>query len=74
MVWEDDSLERRMNAKFKNKPCLTCKIMPLCNGGCSQHAIEHFEAKEEYCVYHGDENEKMNIVKSKIDEIVTALS
>lgn len=74
LVWENDSLEKRMNAKFRNKPCLTCKIMPLCNGGCSQHAIEHWEAQEEYCVYHGDENEKMNIVKSKIDEIVTAHS
>jgi uncharacterized protein len=74
LVWENDYLERRMNVKFKNKPCLSCKIMPLCNGGCSQHALEHLEAEEEYCVYHGDENEKMNIVKSKIDEIVTALS
>jgi len=74
LVWENDYLEKRMNVKFKNKPCLSCKIMPLCNGGCSQHAMEHLESEEEYCVYHGDENEKMNIVKSKIDEIVTVLS
>ncbi|MDN3548780.1 radical SAM/SPASM domain-containing protein [Mucilaginibacter aquaedulcis] len=72
LFWENDYLERRMNAKFNNKPCLTCKIMPLCNGGCSQHAMEHIESGQDYCVHHGDENEKMRIVKTKIDEIVGA--
>jgi uncharacterized protein len=71
LVWENNYLERRMNAKFNNKPCLTCKIMPLCNGGCSQHAMEHL-GKGDYCVHYGDENEKMKIVKTKIDEIVAA--
>jgi uncharacterized protein len=70
LIWENDYLERRMNIKFKNKPCLTCRIMPLCNGGCSQHAMEHAEAGTDYCVHSGDENEKMRIVKTKIDEIV----
>lgn len=74
LVWENNYLERRMDIKFRNKPCLSCKIMPLCNGGCSQHALEHFEAGTEYCVHSGDENEKMNIVRTKIDEIVGALS
>lgn len=74
LVWENDYLERRMNAKFHNKPCLSCKILPLCNGGCTQHALEHLEAGEDYCVHHGDENEKMRIVKTKIDEIVNSLS
>lgn len=72
LVWENNYLERRMNAKFNNKPCLSCKIMPLCNGGCSQHALEHLESGQDYCVHHGDENEKMRIVKTKIDEIVRA--
>src|SRR6202020_1629629 len=43
LVWENNYLERRMTAKFNNKPCLSCKIIPLCNGGCSQHALEHLE-------------------------------
>jgi uncharacterized protein len=68
LVWENDYLEKRMNSKFKNKPCLTCKILPLCNGGCSQHAIE---AEEDYCVYFGDENEKDKVVKAKIEEILS---
>jgi uncharacterized protein len=74
LVWENDYLERRMNAKFKNRPCLTCKIMPLCNGGCSQHALEHLESGTDYCVHSGDENEKMRVVKTKIDEIIKTVS
>ncbi len=68
LIWENGSLEKRMSAKFKNKPCLTCKILPLCNGGCSQHALEY--EGTDYCVYNGDENEKNRIVKNKIEEIL----
>ncbi len=70
LIWENDYLERRMKAKFNNKPCLTCRIMPLCNGGCTQHAMENIEAGTDYCVYHGDEGEKDKVVKTKIKEIV----
>lgn len=68
LIWEDDYLEKRMNAKFRNKPCLTCKILPLCNGGCSQHAFE--KNGEDYCVYFGIEAEKDKVVKAKIDELI----
>ncbi|HET6225897.1 MAG TPA: radical SAM protein [Bacteroidia bacterium] len=68
LVWENDHLNVRMQAKMKNKPCQTCRIMPLCNGGCSQHAIEN--AGYDYCVYQGDENEKSRVVLTKIEEIV----
>jgi uncharacterized protein len=68
LVWENDYQEKRMSVKFKNKPCLTCRIMPLCNGGCSQHAFERQD--EEYCIYDGDETEKSNIVKIKIEDIL----
>ncbi|WP_235819283.1 radical SAM protein, partial [Flavobacterium covae] len=68
LVWENGYLDRRMTSKFKNKPCLNCKIMPLCNGGCTQHAIEN-EGKE-YCVFHGDESEKDKVVLTKIEEIL----
>lgn len=72
LIWENDYLEKRMNSKFKNTPCLTCKIMPLCNGGCSQHAMEHIESGEDYCIYYGDENEKNKVVYTKVEEIINA--
>lgn len=55
--------EKRMNSKFKNPPCLTCSILPICNGGCSQQAIEN-EGRE-YCVNNFDEQAKINIIKDK---------
>ncbi len=67
IIWENDSLNRRIHAKFHNKPCLSCRIMPLCNGGCSQHALEHLDG-EDYCVYSFDEKEKDKIVIMKFEE------
>lgn len=71
LVWNDGYLDKRMSSKFNNKPCKSCRIMPLCNGGCSQHAME--KLGEDYCVYHGDENEKSKVVKTKIDEILASV-
>lgn len=52
----------RLDSKFKNKPCLSCPILPICNGGCSQHAIEN---TEDYCVYNFDDQLKKAIVLDK---------
>ncbi|ASK31002.1 hypothetical protein CEY12_13200 [Chryseobacterium sp. T16E-39] len=70
IVWENDSQNKRMFSKFKNKPCLSCRIMPLCNGGCSQQAIEHVDV--DYCIYSGVESEKDKVVIKKIEEFLYA--
>ncbi len=62
IVW-NEKYDRRMNIKFKNKPCLSCPIMPICNGGCSQQAIEN-EGKD-YCVYDFNEHTKKETVLNK---------
>lgn len=56
----------RMHVKLKNKPCLTCSILPLCNGGCSQIALEA-EGKD-FCVFEFDEKLKNEIVYRKFLE------
>lgn len=56
--------EFRLNAKLKNKPCLECSILPICGGGCSQHALEALQANKEYCVHNFDEERKKNLVKN----------
>jgi uncharacterized protein len=73
LIWENDHLNKRMDSKFQNKPCLSCKIMPLCNGGCSQHALEHLEKGTEYCVFSGDEGEKDKVVTTKIQSILDGI-
>jgi uncharacterized protein len=61
--WNERYLER-MNAKFKNPPCLKCSIMPICNGSCSQKAIE--KKDKEYCVNNFDEKKKIDIIREKL--------
>ncbi|WP_185210817.1 radical SAM/SPASM domain-containing protein [Sphingobacterium mizutaii] len=62
LVW-NEKFESRMDAKFKNKPCLDCRMLPICNGGCSQQALEHMGV--EYCVNNFDEAKKTQLVKEK---------
>jgi uncharacterized protein len=52
----------RLDSKFKNKPCLSCRLLPICNGGCSQQALEH---SKDYCMYDFDEDKKTEVVKNK---------
>jgi len=64
IIWDIEKTKKRLSdTRFKNKPCLSCKILPICNGGCSQHRIEHEDS--DYCVYNFDENEKLNVIKEK---------
>ncbi|MCD9574465.1 radical SAM/SPASM domain-containing protein [Flavobacterium soyae] len=63
MIEWNEKFDLRMNAKFKNPPCLECKIMPICNGGCSQSALENLG--KDYCVNDFDESKKLEIVKNK---------
>lgn len=60
ITWENDADNIRMNAKFKNKPCLSCRILPICNGGCSQKAIESYG--KDYCTYKFDDRKIDNAI------------
>lgn len=61
--WNDNFQKRMYETRFSNKPCLECKILPLCNGGCSQHRLE--QQGKEYCIYNGNENSKLEVIKEK---------
>ncbi|SFN24683.1 radical SAM additional 4Fe4S-binding SPASM domain-containing protein [Chryseobacterium oleae] len=61
--WNDKFQKRIYDTKFQNKPCLECKILPLCNGGCSQHRLEHIN--EEYCVHDFNYESKLSVVKER---------
>jgi uncharacterized protein len=74
LLMEDGSIEwshkyeHRLNSKFKNKPCLECPIMPICNGGCTQQAIEHEGV--DYCVHEFDDNNKRQVVIDRFLEVL----
>jgi uncharacterized protein len=59
ITWNEKYGER-LSSKFQNKPCLSCSIMPICNGGCSQQALEHKGV--DYCVQDFDEEKKKQLV------------
>lgn len=63
IYWNNRYYER-MDAKFKNKPCLLCKILPICNGSCSQKALE--SKGIDYCIHNYSEKMKIDIIKNKL--------
>lgn len=68
IIWENGSLEKRLTSRFKNEACSKCRIQPICNGGCSQKAL-NFESKS-YCVLGFDETKKDQVI---IDRFVASL-
>lgn len=65
ITWNEKKFIRQ-NAKFQNKPCQTCSILPVCGGGCSQVAYENLG--KDYCVNDFDENKKGEIVKRVFEQ------
>ncbi|MGQ8867527.1 radical SAM protein [Myroides sp. TSA_177.3] len=63
LVWNEKFYKRTIETRFKNKPCLECNILPICNGGCSQHRLEN--ENNDYCIHDFDYEKKMRIVKEK---------
>lgn len=64
LIWENNSMEERMASKLKNKPCLSCRILPLCHGGCTKHSLN---AVGDYCIYNFNEEEKDEVVLDAIE-------
>lgn len=60
----NDKYYQRMESKFNNPPCLACNILPICNGSCTQHALENIG--KDYCVHDFDENKKIDIIREKL--------
>ena len=68
IIWEKNSLERRMTSKFNRPICHNCRIAPLCGGGCSQQAMENLFANE--CLYHYTKQDIDNIILNRFEFLV----
>lgn len=62
IVWENDSLEKRMESKFNNVKCRDCSILPLCHGGCSSFRLKNRNA----CVYNDDSLAMQRAIRDRI--------
>lgn len=59
-IWE--------SLKFKKKICHTCRIAPICGGGCRQRGFD--EPDENICTLHYTEDDKNRMVMDLVDYIL----
>ncbi|MFA0963432.1 radical SAM protein [Roseivirga sp. BDSF3-8] len=64
----NDKYYKRLNSKFKNNPCNSCRIQPICNGGCSQVALENID--NDYCVWESQGVSKDQIILSRFKHTI----
>ncbi|MCM1319698.1 MAG: radical SAM protein [Muribaculaceae bacterium] len=65
--WRNNAQECRLSAKFSKPICHTCRIAPICGGGCCTQALEHPEPDK--CIY-GYGNEQLDaIVATRFEQL-----
>lgn len=65
IVWENNSLEKRLALKFSKPVCHSCRIAPLCGGGCCQRALESNNG--DHCIYSYSEADKDQIILNRFE-------
>lgn len=60
--------KRRMQTKYSNVACLSCRILPICNGGCSQKKIESGDSI--HCIRNMSEDVKEQYIVKHFKEII----
>lgn len=64
--WRDNHQEHRLSAKFSKPVCHTCRIAPLCGGGCCTQALEHTEP--DMCIYRYTDEQKDRMVTDRFEQ------
>lgn len=70
ILW-NERYEKRLSSKFKNPPCMECRVLPICGGGCTQVALENEGI--DYCVMNFDEDAKTELIKNKFRVILQSI-
>ena len=65
IVWEHNSLENRLALKFSKRICHSCRIAPLCGGGCCQRALE--SENDQQCLYSYSESDIDQIILDRFE-------
>lgn len=69
IVWENPQ-EYRRSLKLKNKPCHSCRIAPLCAGGCTRFILEHEKEMDNYCHFNYSEQRKDQLILDRFDTLI----
>ena len=67
IIWNDKYF-KRMSIKYGNSFCRSCKIYPICHGGCSQTKLEADTIQG--CLFGYSEKEKYDIVDGRLNYIL----
>lgn len=65
VVWENGYPDIRMSSKFSREVCHTCRIAPLCGGGCRQQAVENKSPNT--CLYNYTDEEINQIILDRFE-------
>lgn len=59
--------DNRIQRRFSNRNCYSCRIFPLCLGGCHKALVSHLES--DYCIFDSQEAKNtvvLNMIKDRI--------
>jgi uncharacterized protein len=64
--WKDEKLREWENIKIQSKACQSCRILPLCGGGCHQVNLENKGL--DTCQMGYNDNDKDNVIMMRLSE------
>lgn len=70
ILWNEDKINKRMNSFLRNKPCLSCRLLPHCLGGCTQNQLERKGLEKGYCLNDFNEQKKDELIKDSIQRLL----
>lgn len=66
--WKDDKLKLFKSCKFSRPECHTCRVAPLCGGGCRQAAMERQETGS--CMFGRTDADIDHMVLKRIESMI----
>lgn len=60
------NFNRLVEKRFSNKMCISCKIFPLCLGGCHRSVVNHHD--DDYCIFNTNQTKKDDIIMAIIKD------
>lgn len=64
------SQDFRFSVKLKNRFCHTCRIAPLCGGGCTKYILQQIKENREYCLFNHDQIAINDLILDRLEKIL----
>lgn len=67
IVW-NEKYHQRMHIRYSNPACRACRILPICNGSCTQNKLE--SGRKDVCFVGMTEEARQEYLEARVKEIV----